>query len=86
MLKNLWKTGLILPGFMFATLSLGADWSACAKEIKAHCKTVKGDEAIFNCLEKVDHDNKMSKECDAIHDKYEKDTGKEDKDKEPEQK
>lgn len=70
-------------GLVFAILTAATpkaassfDWTACSQEIQQHCKDAKGDEALFNCLEKLDHQKKLSKACDEIHDKYEKDSGK----------
>lgn len=82
MILNIKGCGLIL-GMLTAgipTAAFSFDWTACNKEIQQYCKDLKGDEALFSCLEKIDHEKKLSKACDKIHDKYEKDTGKDDDD------
>jgi hypothetical protein len=76
------ECGLILGLLMAAvpTVASSFDWTACSKEIQQYCKDSKGDEAFYSCLEKIDHQKKLSKACDKAHDKYEKDSGKDDDD------
>ncbi len=73
-------TGLaLMPARAFAF-----DWAACNKDIKKSCPKATGDDAIFECLEKVE--KKLSKPCYEAHEKFEKEKGKADKDKDEDKK
>ena len=45
------------------------DWKACEKEVKEF-KCSGDDKAVWSCLEK--HDEKLSKTCQATHEKGDK--------------
>jgi hypothetical protein len=48
------------------------DWSACQKDLKAHCKDAKDDAAKTACIDKLDGEKKLSKSCKAAHEKMAK--------------
>ena len=50
------------------------DWSACKGEVDKFCKGVDGAENIYLCLFK--HDAELPKSCNAVHTKYEEETGR----------
>jgi hypothetical protein len=50
------------------------DWGACKIEMAKYCKSAKGNEQIWACLQ--EHDKDLSATCDASHAKYEEMTGK----------
>lgn len=55
-------------------------WQACQKEIARYCPEAKGDDPIFQCIEKreaLGARSGLSKECNEAHERYEKQTGKE---------
>ena len=49
------------------------DWKACSAEIEKYCKNVKGDDKIYECLEK--NEEKLSEPCHATENKYEQANG-----------
>ena len=72
-MKNIYK--LTALAFAFAVSSSGVsantkiDWKACEKEVKEF-KCTGDDKSVWACLEK--HDDKLSKACQATHEKGDK--------------
>ncbi len=50
------------------------DWSACKTELAKWCGSATGNEPTYLCL--AQHDEDLSKTCDATHTKYEDATGR----------
>lgn len=67
--------------FGLAAHAAGPDtWQACQKEIARYCPEAKGDDPIFQCIEKreaLGARSGLSKECNEAHERYEKQSGKE---------
>lgn len=67
--------GFSALAFVFFLSSTGAyaagkiDWKACEKEVKEF-KCSGDDKSVWACLEK--HDEKLSKACQATHEKGDK--------------
>jgi hypothetical protein len=72
-MKNIRKFAAVV--FVAALSSTGSfaadkiDWKACEKEVKEF-KCSGDDKAVWSCLEK--HDEKLSKTCQATHEKGDK--------------
>lgn len=49
------------------------DWKACSADIEKYCKNVKGDDEIYECLEK--NDETISEPCRETEMKYEQANG-----------
>jgi hypothetical protein len=72
-MKNIYKLAAL--AFVAALSTSGAfaadkiDWKACEKEVKEF-KCTGDDKSVWACLEK--HDEKLSKACQATHEKGDK--------------
>ena len=67
---------ILIASFLFANSQSGFSantWKDCATETKKFCRGVTGDEKIFECLEKHEHD--LGKKCYEAHEVYEKTHG-----------
>lgn len=55
-------------------------WKDCEKEVARFCPKAQSDDAIFQCIEKREDMGAqagLSKACNAAHERYEAQTGKE---------
>ena len=55
-------------------------WKDCEKEVAQFCPKAQSDEAIFQCIEKREGMGAkagLSKACNAAHERYEAQSGKE---------
>ena len=72
-MKNILKFAVVAASFVLSsTGTLAAekiDWKACDKEVKEF-KCTGDDKSVWACLEK--HDEKLSKACQATHEKGDK--------------
>ena len=84
--RGMQRIAAVVVGSASAAVGLAAHaavpkaWTACEKEIAQYCPKAADDEAIFACIEKREHlgaKSGLSKQCNAAHEKYEAQSGKE---------